>query len=103
VRDSIKHRIQSTFCLSPKGPAHCPPIKCGPCLEPPHWEVRGDGDTEIDVVDGEANVVKGVKRGEKKTKTGRLCVTMPGEHVLHFYNRKTCSQFVKNTNPIYFN
>lgn len=103
VRDSVKHRIQQTFCLAPKGPLHCPEIKCGPCLEPPWWETRGKGDEMVDGVDAEGNVIKVVKKGEKATKTGRLCVRMPGEHVLHFYDKRTCSRFVLNSRPLFFN
>ena len=105
VRDNVKQRFQSTFCLvvGPRGPGHCPDIKCGPCLEPPRWEVRGEGDKVVDAVNGNAEVVKVTRGGEKATKTGRLAVRMPGEHVLHFYNKKSCGEFVRNTNPLYFN
>jgi hypothetical protein len=83
VRDTTKHRVTGEiFCLSPRGPAHCP--VGASCIEPPWWEIRGKGDKVVKGVDGNANVVDVVMKGEKATKTGRLCVRMPGEHVLCF-------------------
>jgi hypothetical protein len=103
VRDSVKQRLQATFCLAPKGPSHTPDIKCGTTIEAPWWETRGAGDSEVNAVSGNAELIKVVKRGEAATKTGRLCVRMPGEHVLAFYDRKNCSSFVRSTDPLYFN
>jgi len=103
VRDTVKNRIKMTLCLSPRGPAHCPPIECAPCLEAPWWETRGKGDEMVTAIDDDAQRVQVVKKGEKITKTGRLCVRMPGEHVLHFHDKKKCSRFVRNTDPLYFN
>ena len=70
------------------------------------WEVRGAGDKvvkDVAVIDGEVKQVDRVIKGEKQTKTGRLSVTIPGDHICHFYDRNDVSSFVRSTNPLYFN
>jgi len=102
VRDTTKHRVTGdVFCLSPRGPTHC--AVGAPCIERPWWECRGGGDSVVKGVDGEANVMDVVRRGEKKTKTGRLCVRIPGDHVLVFEDKMQATKFVDSLGPLYFN
>ncbi|GMH87741.1 hypothetical protein TrST_g3109 [Triparma strigata] len=101
IRDTTKHRVWSVFCLSPRGPNYCP--KGAPCIEAPWWETKGGESKTIKKVDGSGKIVDVVIEGEKKSMTGKLCVRMPGEHVLIFWDYRLASEFVRNTNPLYFN
>ncbi|GMI49983.1 hypothetical protein ScalyP_jg1787 [Parmales sp. scaly parma] len=71
------------------------------------WEVRGEGDStkqEVSVdAEGEVVVVDVVVKGEKKTKTGRLKVTIPGDHECFFYDRSLVSDFVRRQKPLFLN
>ena len=102
VRDAIKHRVCILFCLSPRGPAHCP-AGAAPCIEPPWWETKGGRSKTVSKVNGRGEVYTVTIEGEKETKTGRLAVRMPGEHVLHFWDWRLATDFVKGTEPLYFN
>ncbi|GMH69574.1 hypothetical protein TrRE_jg12414 [Triparma retinervis] len=101
IRDCGKHRVATAFCLSPLGPRHCP--LGSPCVEAPWWEVRGGGDRVGKGVDGDGNAVDVRVGGERRTKTGKLCVRMPGGHVLTFQDRAQTGGFLDSLKPLYFN
>ena len=104
IRDSSKHKACMIFCESARGKKYCP-TNSNPCIAAPYWEVRGAGDKWETAVDGNANIIQVKKKGEQATKTGRLCVQMPGEHILHFYDKLLVNNnpLVKKMNPLYFN
>ena len=103
VRDDSKHHVacKGTFCLSPRGPAHVP--IGSPVIEEPFWEVRGDGDKVEKDVDGRGQICDVIKKGERKSKTGKLIVTIPGGHQVKMYDYGQASKMEKILEPIWFN
>ena len=103
VRDDSKHHVacKGTFCLSPRGPAHVP--IGSPVIEEPFWEVRGDGDKVEKDVDGRGQICDVIKKGERKSKTGKLIVTIPGGHQVKMYDYDQASKMEKIMDPIWFN
>ena len=102
IRDTVKHRVCQLLCLAPRGPSYCP-ANSAPCIEPPWWETRGGRSKTVRKVDGNGQIYEVKIDGEAKTMTGRLAVRMPGEHVLHFWDWRLATPFVKGTEPLYFN
>lgn len=101
VRDSIKHRVCQVFCLSERGPRHC--AVGSPVVESPWWEVVGEGDTLRKSVNANGEIVDKLQKGERETRTGNLCVRIPGDHVLKFFDRGGCTELVKKMKPLFFN
>ena len=101
IRDSIRHRATQIFCLSERGPRYCP--VGSPVVEVPWWEIVGKGDSVAKEVNSKGEIVEVVKTGEAQTRSGRLAVRIPGDHVLKFYDRSKMGKIIKDMQPLFFN